>query len=48
MGTDFIILIFGPRVPLLQFECLQKEGTVLRAKIFRIFMAHLWLPMDKF
>jgi hypothetical protein len=36
MDTDLIILIFGPRVSLLQFECLNKGGTVLTAKHFHI------------
>jgi hypothetical protein len=46
MGTDLMIVIFDPRVPLLQFEYLNK-GRVLRAKIFGVFMSHLGLSMDK-
>jgi hypothetical protein len=46
MDTPFFIVIFYVRMPLLYTEYLNK-GTVLEAKIFGVFLAHLGLHTGK-
>ncbi len=46
MDIPFFMIIFYVRVPLLYIEYLNK-GTVLEAKIFGVFLAHLGLHTGK-